>query len=93
MIDDSKLIACNLHLPSLTILRPTILQPQLEEAIRAGDCLAMLVEHYFANKQYNEAYQYLQVLSLCMILLYYLTHTMICQFQLYFLCILLYGLF
>jgi len=35
-------------------------EPELEEAIRAGDCLAMLVEHYFANKQYNEAYQYLQ---------------------------------
>lgn len=43
------------------LITPFVLQPQLEEAIRAGDCLAMLVEHYFANKQYNEAYQYLQV--------------------------------
>ena len=51
-------------MPTIT---PTTTVPQnnLEEAIRAGDCLAMLVEYYHANKQYQEAYQYLQVRILC----------------------------
>ena len=32
----------------------------LEEAIRAGDCLAMLVEHYHGQRQSTEAFHYLQ---------------------------------
>lgn len=32
----------------------------MEEAIRAGDCLAMLVEHYHDLGQMNEAYNYIK---------------------------------
>eukprot|EP01036_Dinobryon_divergens_P023346 gene23346-31680_t len=34
--------------------------PMLEEAIRAGDCLGMLVEFFYANRQMDEAYKYLR---------------------------------
>lgn len=36
----------------------------LHRAIRAGDCLGMLVEFFYANQQMDEAYKYLrEVLS------------------------------
>lgn len=44
----------------VAICQALLQDPNLEEAIRAGDCLAMLVEYHYANKQMNEAYQYLQ---------------------------------
>lgn len=34
--------------------------PLLEEAIRAGDCLAMLVEHFFDRGQMHDAHNYLK---------------------------------
>jgi pentatricopeptide repeat protein len=34
--------------------------PMLEEAIRAGDCIAMLVEHFYERGQMREAYTYLK---------------------------------
>ena len=44
-----------------------IIQNELSEdvglfsrAIRAGDCLAMLVEFFYSNRQMEEAYKYLQ---------------------------------
>ncbi|KAJ1408062.1 hypothetical protein B484DRAFT_403632, partial [Ochromonadaceae sp. CCMP2298] len=46
---------------SMVAICLALLQEQsLEEAIRAGDCLAMLVEHYHASKNYSEAYTHLQ---------------------------------
>jgi len=44
----------------VAICQALLQEPALEEAIRAGDCLAMLVEHYYAQKQMQDAYTYLQ---------------------------------
>ena len=32
----------------------------LEEAIRAGDCYAMLIEHFYSQRQYEEVHKYMQ---------------------------------
>jgi hypothetical protein len=44
----------------VAICQALLQEASLEEAIRAGDCLAMLVEYYHGAKQMNEAYNYLQ---------------------------------
>jgi len=39
----------------------TLLQePMVEEAIRSGDCYAMLVEYFYSKRSFREAYGYLQ---------------------------------
>eukprot|EP00606_Chrysophyceae_sp_TOSAG23-5_P000414 GSChrysophyteH2.ASY1.ANO1.1513.1 assembled CDS len=40
----------------VTICEGLLHEPMLEEAIRAGDCLAMLVEHYHSRGKMREAY-------------------------------------
>ena len=48
-------------------------------AIRAGDCLGMLVEFFYANRQMEEAYKYLRevlyILPLLALHTYIHTHT------------------
>lgn len=46
---------------SMVAICETLLQdPIIEEAIRSGDCYAMLVEYFHSRGMYKEAYQYLQ---------------------------------
>eukprot|EP01038_Epipyxis_sp_PR26KG_P011964 gene11964-16014_t len=44
----------------VSICESLLHEPMLEEAIRAGDCLAMLVEHFYSTNQMQEAYDKLQ---------------------------------
>lgn len=44
----------------VAICQALLQEPSLEEAIRAGDCLAMLVEYYHGQRRMEDAYQYLQ---------------------------------
>jgi len=44
----------------ISICQSLLQEPLLEESIRAGDCLAMLVEHFHSAKLMQEAYRYLQ---------------------------------
>jgi intraflagellar transport protein 140 len=44
----------------VAICEALLQEPLLEEAIRAGDCLAMLVEHFHSKGRMREAYTYLQ---------------------------------
>ena len=43
----------------VTLCESLLEDPSIEEAIRAGDVLAMLVEHFYENKQMREAHKYL----------------------------------
>jgi hypothetical protein len=42
------------------ICKSLLKEPMLEDAIRAGDCLAMLVEHYHAAGRMEDAYEHLR---------------------------------
>ena len=42
------------------ICKALLKEPMLEEAIRAGDCLAMLVEHYHGAGRMQDAYEHLR---------------------------------
>ena len=45
----------------LKYMKPAMCMCVLEiRAIRAGDCLGMLVEFFYANRQMEEAYKYLR---------------------------------
>jgi len=35
----------------------------VESAIRLGDCLAMLVEHYYKRRKFAESYRYMQIMQ------------------------------
>lgn len=44
----------------VSICQSLLTEPTLEEAIRAGDCLAMLVEYFHGSRQMQDAYRYLR---------------------------------
>jgi hypothetical protein len=44
----------------VSICEKLLLEPMLEEAVRAGDCLAMLVEHFHDAGDLRGAYRYIQ---------------------------------
>jgi hypothetical protein len=41
----------------VAICQALLQEPSLEEAIRAGDCLAMLVEYFHSQRKMDEAYR------------------------------------
>ena len=44
----------------MDICKSLLKEPMLEDAIRAGDCLAMLVEHYHGAGRMEDAYEHLR---------------------------------
>jgi hypothetical protein len=44
----------------VAICEELLREPMLEEAVRAGDCLAMLVEYFHKRGKMREAYSYVQ---------------------------------
>lgn len=44
----------------VAICEALLQEPMLEEAIRAGDCVAMLVEHFHSKGRMRDAYAYIQ---------------------------------
>ena len=44
----------------VAICEALLQEPNLEDAVRSGDCLAMLVEHFFSRGKLREAYGFIQ---------------------------------
>ena len=44
----------------VAICEALLQEPMLEEAIRAGDCLAMLIDYFHSKGRMREAYAYIQ---------------------------------
>ena len=44
----------------VSICEALLQEPNLEDAVRSGDCLAMLVEHFFSRGKLREAYGFIQ---------------------------------
>ena len=47
----------------LSICEDLLQEPDVETAIRLGDCLAMLVEHYYKRRKFAESYRYMQIMQ------------------------------